>query len=103
MGKIREEAPKREEPIAIKAELKEELVDAIIDGAVCINIRRDPEVKPNNQIAILAKGTKIIVVDPKKTVSNKDGEWFKVRLRKDAKPNDEDNNGFAMKKFIKVI
>lgn len=98
MGKTKEiEAPIVEE--------KEELVDGIID-APALNIRREPEVKPNNQIAILGKGTKIVVVDPKKEVTNKDGVWYKIRIvDKESKNPEKDpnNNGFAMKKFIKII
>lgn len=82
----------------------EETVDAVVDGVdMALNIRKDPEVKANNQIAILSKGTRIIVVDPKKPIKNKDGEWFKIRLKKDADPKDPDNNGFAMKRYIKIV
>ncbi len=87
-----------EQPLVTEEEVEE--VDAIIDGVnTCLNIRRDPEVKANNQIAILGKGTKIIVVDPKKPVKNKDSEWFKVRLH--SKEGDE--YGYAMKKYIKIV
>lgn len=86
----------------VKPEVKEELADAVIDGAECVNIRREPAVKPNNQIAILGKGTKIVVVDPKKTEKNKDGEWYKIRIV-DKESKDPDNNGFAMKKYIRIV
>lgn len=84
----------------------EELADAVIDGAEYLNIRKEPEVKPNNQIAILGKGTKIIIVDPKKTEKNKDGEWYKIRIvdKESLEPEkDPTKNGFAMKKYIKII
>ncbi len=100
MGKNRANRPHA------KPEIKEELADAIIDGATCVNIRREPEVKPNNQIAILGKGTKIIVVNPKKTTKNKDGEWYKVRIVDDeslAPEVDPTKNGYAMKQYIKVV
>jgi hypothetical protein len=78
-------------------------VEAIVDGVqMALNIRKDPEIKSNNQIAILGKGTKIIVVDPDKTVKNKDGEWFKIRLFNKDK-DEPDANGYAMKKYIKII
>ena len=94
--KVVEETPAAEE-------IKETVVEAIVDGVdVALNIRKDPEVKPNNQIAILAKGVKILVVDPEKPVKNKDGEWFKIRI-KDADPKDPTGNGYAMKKYIKII
>ena len=81
---------------------QEELADAVIDGAECVNIRREPEVIPNNQIAILGKGTKIVVVDPKKTEKNKDGEWYKIRIV-GPDPKDPVNNGYAMKQYIKIV
>lgn len=93
-------APAAEEkkPVAEETEI---LADAIVDGvAMSLNIRKDPEVKPNNQIAVLAKGTKIIVVNPDKPVKKNNEEWYRVRLlEKDKK----DRNGYAMKKYIKVI
>lgn len=92
MGKKKE----IEEPASI------ELLDGVVDGCECLNIRREPDVKSNNQIAILGKGTKIIVVDPKKTEKNKDGEWYKIRIV-DADPKDPTGNGYAMKQFIKII
>lgn len=82
-------------------EKKVEEVEAIVDGVdMALNIRKDPEKKPNNQIAILGKGTKIIVVDPKKTIKNKDGEWYKVRLKNKEK---EEEHGYALKKYIRVV
>lgn len=100
---------KATEPVAVP-EVKEEIqepvenvVDAVIDGVdVSLNIRKEPEVKPNNQIAILGKGVKIKVVDPDKTVKNKSGEWYKIRIV-DADPKDPTGNGYAMKKYIKII
>lgn len=101
---------KATEPVAVPEEVKEEIqepvenvVDAVIDGVdVSLNIRKEPEVKPNNQIAILGKGVKIKVVDPDKTVKNKAGEWYKIRIV-DADPKDPTGNGYAMKKYIKII
>ena len=78
-------------------------VFGIVDGVdMALNIRKDPEIIPNNQIAILGKGTKIIVVDANKTVKNKDGEWYKIRIV-DKDPKDLTGNGYAMKKYIKII
>lgn len=86
----------------VKEETPEE-VFGVVDGVdMALNIRKDPEVKPNNQIAILGKGTKIIVVDAKKTIKNKDGEWYKIRIV-DKDPKDPDGNGYAMKKYIKIV
>lgn len=93
----KEEAPVIKEPVV-------EEVEGIIDGVeMSLNIRSKPEVKPNNQIAILGKGTKIVVLDAKKPILGDGEEWYKVRLRKDADPKDPDNNGYAMKKYIKVL
>ena len=94
-----------EEPVVKEEveELAEKIVDAVIDGVdVALNIRKDPEVKSNNQIAILGKGVKIKVVDPDKPIKNKAGEWYKIRIV-DADPKDPTGNGYAMKKYIKII
>lgn len=85
-----------------KEEIPEE-VFGVIDGVeMALNIRKDPEIKPNNQIAILGKGTKIIVIDAKKPIKNKDGEWYKIRVI-DKDPKDSAGNGYAMKKYIKIL
>lgn len=83
-------------------EIKEEIVNAVVDGCNCLNIRREPEVKSNNQIAILGRGTKIIVVNPKKTEKNKDGEWYKVRVI-DEDSKEPADSGYAMKAYIKIV
>ena len=103
MGKkINEPTPKPK--VEEKKEVEEKLVDAEVYGVeMSLNIRRNPEVAANNQIAILGRGTKLIVVNPDKTIINKFGEWFKVRLDKAADPKDPEKNGYAMKKYIKVI
>lgn len=88
-----------EEPAPVEEKIVE--VEAVVDGVnSCLNIRREPEVKPNNQIAILGKGTKIVVIDPEKPVKNKDTEWFKVKIKND---NKGEERGYAMKKYIKII
>lgn len=93
--------PVVEEKVPVVEPPKEVEANAIIDGVeMALNIRKDPEVKANNQIAILSKGTKIIVIDPDKPIKNKDGEWYKIRIF-DKTHKAED--GFAMKKYIKII
>ena len=73
-----------------------EQIEGIVDGVdTALNIRKNPEVKSNNQIGVLGKGTKIIIVDPKKPVKNDGEEWYKVILN--------NTPGYAMKKYIKVI
>lgn len=77
-------------------ETEEPEVEAIVNGVdTALNIRKKPEVKPNNQIGIVGKGSKIVVVDPEKTVKKNGEEWYKVKLN--GQP------GYAMKKYIKVI
>lgn len=90
----------KEEPVV---EEKEDLADAIVDGVeMSLNIRKEPVVEANNQIAILQKGNKIIVVDPDKPILKDGIEWLKVRLV-GHKKKDPTGNGYAMKKYIKVI
>ena len=99
---LENEVIQKTEELVEEAEVKEE-VFGIVDGvAMALNIRKDPEVKPNNQIAILGKGTKIIVIDAKKPIKNKDGEWYKIRVI-DKDPKDPASNGYAMKKYITII
>lgn len=89
-----------ETPITPVAEEKEETVDGIVDGvAMSLNIRKEAKVEANNQIGILGKGTKIIVVDPGKTVKNNGEEWYKVRL----KDEEGSRDGYAMKKYIRIL
>lgn len=98
---LEEEVIQKTEELVKEQEPEE--VFGIVDGVeMALNIRKDPEVKQSNQIAILKKGTKIIVVDAKKPIKNKDGEWYKIRIvNKD--PKDPTGNGYAMKKYIKII
>lgn len=94
IDKVAEEVKTEEAPVE---------VFGIVDGVeMALNIRKDPEIKPNNQIAILGKGTKIVVVDANKTVKNEDGEWYRIRIV-DKDPKDPTSNGYAMKKYIKII
>lgn len=102
------ERPKVDEPeivtkteelvqVSVKEEIKE--VEGVITGVqTSLNIRSNPEVKPNNQIAVLGKGTKIIVVEPDNPVKNGGEEWYKVKVSKN-----DGQVGYAMKKFIKVL
>lgn len=101
---IKTEVPVEETATEVEVpEETETTVDAIVDGVeMSLNIRKDPKVEANNQIAILAKGTKIIVVDPDKPILKDGIEWLKVRLV-GHKEKDPTGNGYAMKKYIKVI
>lgn len=93
----KEAAPVINEPVV------EESEGIVVGVQMSLNIRSNPEVKANNQIAILGKGAKLVVLDAKKPVKNGGEEWYKVRLKKDADPKDPVNNGYAMKKYIKVL
>lgn len=90
--------PVKEEIPAEPAEIEtpEPEVEAVVNGVeTALNIRKKPEIKPNNQIGIVGKGTKIIVVNPEKPVKKNGEEWYKVKLNGEP--------GYAMKKYIKVI
>lgn len=83
------------EPEPVVAKEEPVTVEGTITGVnTALNIRRKPEVKPNNQIGIAGKGTKIIVVDPDHPVKNDGEEWYKVFFGKEP--------GYAMKKYIVV-
>lgn len=91
------------EPV-VTEEKKEELVEAEVYGVnSMLNIRMKPEVTENNQIAMLGKGTRLFVVNPKETHEGSGEKWFKVRLSKDVAPDDPENNGYAMRKYIRIL
>ena len=112
MGKFNKNKSNYKAPIEqpVETEVKEEQittpdfvdpeeleVEAEVEGVdVSLNIRMIPKVEPNNQVGILGKGTKLIVVNPSKTEKNDGEEWYKVKLA-DGTP------GYAMKKYIRVI
>ena len=61
-------AQKVEEPVV-------EEVEAIVDGVdMSLNVRKEPKVEPNNQVGILGKGTKVIVMKPNEPVKS-NGEF----------------------------
>lgn len=101
--KVVEEIVPEEKPEEVIVNEPEETgeveVDAVVDGVkMNLNIRSNPKVEPNNQIAILGKGTKLIVMSPEKPVEKNGEAWYKVRLRKD-----DPTVGYAMKKYIKIL
>ena len=88
------------EAILAPKEVTEEVVEkeAEVYGVdMSLNIRMAPEVKANNQIGILRKGTKLIVMDPDKDIKGSGESWFKVRFGK------PEQIGYAMKKYIKIL
>lgn len=75
-------------------------LEAIVDGVKSsLNVREEPKVAANNQVGILGKGEKILVIDPeKRTIKDKNGvEWYRVRI------GDGSILGYAMAKFIKIL
>lgn len=79
-----------------------EEVDGMVDGVqLHLNVRSTPEVKADNVLTILKKGTNVKVIDPKKTEEGSGEKWLKIRII-DKKPENE-ITGYAMKKYIKMI
>lgn len=77
--------PKVEEP---------EIIEAVVDGVDnLLNIRSTPKVEEGNIVAQIKRATKIQVVDPKKAK----GEWYRIIV------TDRKTEGYAMKKYIKII
>lgn len=96
VSKVEDQLPKDrvDEPEIIEA-------DAVVDGVkMNLNIRSNPKVEPNNQIAILGKGTKLIVMSPDKPVKGDGETWYKVRLKNG---KDDQTVGYAMKKYIRIL
>ncbi|MBR2245736.1 MAG: SH3 domain-containing protein [Bacilli bacterium] len=95
-SKVEDQLPKDrvDEPEIIEA-------DAVVDGVkMNLNIRSNPKVEPNNQIAILGKGTKLIVMSPDKPIKGDGETWYKVRLKNS---KDDQTVGYAMKKYIRIL
>jgi len=97
VSKVEDQLPKKDrvnEPEIIEA-------DAVVDGVkMNLNIRSKPKIEPNNQIAILGKGTKLIVMNPDKPVKGDGETWYKVRLKNS---KDDQAIGYAMKKYIRIL
>lgn len=109
--KNRNEQPKQRAEIAPNAsetiketvkeiveETKNDLPNAeVIDIEKFLNVRSTPKVERGNIIGMLTNGTKIIVVDKKPVTDQEKNEWYKIKVL------DPELDGYAMKKFIKVI
>ena len=94
------------EPVSNKEEVKvaeekpvvneTEYVNAKVDGVVdMLNVRSTPEKKEGNIVTQIKNGSKLQVVDPKKST----GDWYKIVITDKEKKTD----GYVMKKFIKII
>lgn len=93
-----EQPEETKEVLPIKEEVQEpvepEIVDAEVDGVnLMLNIRSTPNVEEGNVIMQLKKGTRLQVVEPKKAKN----DWYKIII------TDKKTEGYAMKKYIKII
>ncbi|SFU33196.1 hypothetical protein [Butyrivibrio sp. INlla21] len=100
VSKVEDQLPE----VPVEEPKKEDEVEAVVDGVkMNLNIRSKPKIEPNNQIAILGKGTKLIVMSPNKEFKGDGEKWYKVKLSKSADDKDPTNVGYAMKKYIKLL
>lgn len=100
VSKVEDQLPE----VPVEEPKKEDEVEAVVDGVkMNLNIRSKPKIEPNNQIAILGKGTKLIVMTPNKEFKGDGEKWYKVKLKKSADDTDPTNVGYAMKKYIKLL
>ena len=84
-----------DDTVVIKAHIQ---ARAVVDGVKrSLNVRKNPEVVPNNQIGILDKGTEVIVVDPDKKIEKNGITWFKIEFGNPAQV------GYAMEKYIRIL
>ena len=73
-------------------------VPGVVDNVTkSLNVRKEPKVEPNNQVGILEKGTKVIVIKPKHPIDANGELWHKIKF---GVPQQE---GYAMKKYIKIL
>lgn len=82
-----------------EVEVVEEVeVPGVVDNVQkSLNVRKEPKVEPNNQVGILEKGTKVIVMKPKEPIEANGETWFKISF---GEPKQE---GYAMKKYIRIL
>lgn len=100
VSKVEDQLPE----VPVEEPKKEDEVEAVVDGVkMNLNIRSKPKIEPNNQIAILGKGTKLIVMSPNKEFKGDGEKWYKVKLKKSADDKDPINVGYAMKKYIRIL
>ena len=84
--------PRQVEEKTIVAEEPKE-VDAIVDGVTTmLNVRSTPEKKEGNVVTTIENGTEVKVREPRKP-----GEWYKIIV------SDSKKEGYAMKKYIKIV
>lgn len=85
---------KNSKPISKPSTPQPEVVEAVVDGVDnLLNIRSTPKVEEGNIVTQIKKETKLKVVDPKKAK----GEWYRIIV------TDRKTEGYAMKKYIKII
>ena len=73
-----------------------EIVDAEVSGVTdLLNVRATPEKRDGNVVTQIKNGLKIKVVDPKKSTN----DWYKIIVT----DKDKKTDGYAMKKYIKIV
>lgn len=84
-------------PISLQPKVEREepeIVNGVVDEVDnLLNVRSTPRLEEGNIMMQIKKGTKIQVVDPKKAK----GEWYRIVV------TDRKTEGYAMKKYIKII
>lgn len=95
---INKEVEKVAEPEVVNdVEVVDEVPGVVDNVTKSLNVRKEPKVEPNNQVGILEKGTKVIVMKPKEPIEANGETWLKIRF---GVPEQE---GYAMKKYIRVL
>lgn len=97
---INKEVEKVAEPeveVVNDVEVVDEVPGVVDNVTKSLNVRKEPKVEPNNQVGILEKGTKVIVMKPKEPIEANGETWFKISF---GEPKQE---GYAMKKYIRVL
>lgn len=99
-AKLLEKSLEKEPILDSTIEIDDEEVDGVVDGVSShLNVRETPEVKADNVLTIIKKGTSVKVVTPKKTFEGSGEKWHKIRVFNVEPPV----NGYAMKKYIRIL
>ena len=73
-------------------------VEAVVDFVEqYLNVRSAPKVEKNNQVGILEKGTKVIVMSHKDPIESDGTSWVKVKF------GNPEQEGYVMKKYIRIL
>lgn len=99
---VEKQDKKREEPMldnTIRIVSVTEEVDGEVEVQTHLNVRSTPEVKADNVVTILKKGTRVKVYDPKKKLEGSGEQWYKIEVHN----VDPKITGYVMKKYIKIL